>query len=125
MVHAGSGRENTGFTLIEYTIAISLFVAGALGFASAILSGQSMMRSNRDRSLADHELETVVERFRTDCSRAFDATITAYRDATFKVPLLPGVDSSAVIKTEIILDETRLTPPADLNGNGNATDKAI
>ncbi|MFQ5505305.1 MAG: type II secretion system protein J [Planctomycetota bacterium] len=126
MIRPVNGKDS-GFTLLDFVLAISVFMTGVLGFASSILSSQSMRRTTHEQGSADEELQRVLEQFRQACAQDFDAAIAAYRNGQFTASALPGLGTSkfATIATDVMLDETKLQPVMDLDGKNGSNNKLV
>jgi len=116
-----------GASLLELMLAVLLLVTGLLGFASSMVSGQAMRRTTGEMADANKEVANLIEQFRFECDQGFDAAVAKYMGATFEGNRLPGngPTGGAVIKTNIILDENKLDPRMDIDGNGNENDSSV
>ncbi|MFQ5504902.1 MAG: prepilin-type N-terminal cleavage/methylation domain-containing protein [Planctomycetota bacterium] len=115
--HKDRRRREGGFTMVELAITLSLLVIGLLGFVGAILSAQLLSRTTRERALASSAAIDIVEDFRVSCMTNFTAAMTAY-SAGVTPTLPPGLGADATATSTLILDETKIVPPLDLDGNG-------
>ncbi|MFQ5505582.1 MAG: hypothetical protein ACE5F1_12400 [Planctomycetota bacterium] len=112
---------------MEITIALSIFIMGAVGFASSIVSSQAMRRTTSESGTASHDLREILAQFRSACSQDFNGAVNTYLNGSFPSSSLPGSQGSptALITTRIILDETKLSPSLDLNGNLSVVDTML
>jgi hypothetical protein len=74
--------RESGFMLIEVTIASVLLVVGALGFMGAIFASQMMAQQTKEQNRANAALVTAVEEFRRESADNFDDTLNQYAGET-------------------------------------------
>ena len=122
----GNDTGQSGFTLVEFSMALVLLVTGLLGFVAALISSQTLTRASREMVIAHSALNSTIETFRDACVADFDAAVTGYSYQTnVNLDLLRGIGSGENMITRIIVDETRVQPPIDLNGDGDYNDTTV
>lgn len=110
-------ESSSGFTMVEIAIAMTFLVTGLLGFVGAIVSSQVLARANREVNIANTAVVNVIEEFRDKCTLDFDGTLNAIQLGNEPLPVVPeGLGAAAVFERELILDETQISPPIDLDG---------
>jgi hypothetical protein len=119
--------DAAGFTIVEAMGGIAVLVLGALGMLGAVISGFALGRSAREVDVATIALSGALEDVRSACAADFDAALAALI-ATPQVPpasLPEGLGSSVVLTRLAVLDETQISPPLDLNGDGDVLDGGL
>ena len=120
-----TAEGHDGFTLVEVMIALAILVVGILGFISALGSAQVLVRGTKEVNLAHIEILNAVEDFRDACATDYVAALNA-----FKAGAVTDIPSSAMgqnvqMTATLVLDETLLTPPMDINGDLDFLDVAV
>ncbi len=121
-----TAEGHDGFTLVEVTIAIAVLVVGLLGFISALSSAQVLVRGTKEVNLAHIEILNAVEDFRDACATDYIAALTVY-----KAGVVADIDGSSAmgkkvkVTSTLVLNETLLTPPMDINGDLDFLDVAV
>ncbi len=116
---AASNGES-GFATIELALAASTIVIGLLSYVGAIISSTRMSADTRARIAANVEITTAIEEFREAIASDF-VTATAALEEKQSYDGITNSDSLRVHR-QVILDETKIQPPLDLNGDGDTTD---
>ena len=114
-----------GFALLELFLGASILVVGSLALLTSLFTSAQSGRDARFRTLARNESLTLTEGFRGLCNTGFAAAVQAYAGREVPCQSIANGKSSATVRTEIALDETVLTPPMDLNGDGDALDATL
>ncbi|MEM7201907.1 MAG: hypothetical protein AAF628_16695 [Planctomycetota bacterium] len=112
-----------GFSLVEASVVISVMVIGVLGLLSAMVSAQMLSRTTREMDEASMALVEAVEVFRSDCSDDFDGAVDAVISGGALFP--PGPGRNTRLWRTVVSDETAISPPIDLNGDGDLLDTAV
>ena len=115
----------TGFSLVEVTLGLTLLMIGLLGFVGAIVSTQIMVRVTKETNIANAAIISTIEEFRDACATDFVGAINSYlAEDTYNVggvltpDRLAGLGENPMMSSVVVLDENQLTPAFDLDGNG-------
>ncbi len=110
--------RESGFSLVEVTLGLTILVIGLLGFVGAIVSTQIMVRMTKEKNIANAAIISTIEEFREACATDFVAAVTAYESGTnMNAGRLTGIGEGATMTSIIVMDENTLNPPLDLNDN--------
>ena len=128
---AGSGQESSslhpneaGFGLVEAIAAALVLAVGLLGFMTMVTNSHVLSRSSREVDSAQVAIMSVGEEFRVACATDFEAALTTYGGGV--VPVAPTeLGTGAVITVLLLNDETKITPPIDLNGDNDNDDTSV
>ena len=115
----------TGFSLVEVTLGLTLLMIGLLGFVGAIVSTQIMVRVTKETNIANAAIISTIEEFRDACATDFVGAINSYVEVdtgdgngVLSLDRLAGIGEEAMMTSVIVLDESELTPGFDLDGDG-------
>ena len=115
----------TGFSLVEVTLGLTLLMIGLLGFVGAIVSTQIMVRVTKETNIANAAIISTIEEFRDACATDFVGAINSYLDedtedvgGVLTPDRLAGLGEGPIMSSVIVLDENQLTPAFDLDGDG-------
>ena len=111
--------------IVEIAVAMSLLVVGIVGFLGAVVSSHVLARTAREMNIASTAITSVIEEFKKSCAVDFDAALVTYAGQTLDPARLGGTGSERSLTTAIVLDETALDPPLDLNGDGDFLDAGL
>jgi type II secretory pathway pseudopilin PulG len=118
-------RDERGFTIVEVTVSLVFLVIGVLGFVQAMVSSQILVRGTREMNLAQSAIVNAIEDFRYECGLDFDAALASYAAGSVVPALPPALGASAALSLTLIVDEPRISPPTDLNGDGDFLDIGV
>lgn len=110
----------SGFTTVEMALAASSIVVGLLSYVGSVIASSKMSLDTRARTAANVEMTTAIEEFRELAAADFVGTTGGLADLETKEGL-STIDGIKVHR-QVILDETKIQPPLDLNGDGDTTD---
>jgi Tfp pilus assembly protein PilV len=113
-----------GFGMVDLMACISVMVVGLLGFVTTVTNTYVLSRSSREVDAANTLIVNVVENFRAACAQDFTAALTLYSGGV-TLPVPTDVGSAPAISATLILDEPSISPPIDLNGDGDTVDMAV
>ncbi len=68
----------TGFSLVEVTLGLTLLTIGLLGFVGAIVSTQILVRVTKETNIANAAIISTIEEFRDACAADFVGAINSY-----------------------------------------------
>jgi Tfp pilus assembly protein PilV len=114
-----------GAALLELFMGTTVLVVGSLALLTSLFTSARIGRDARFRTLARNESMTVMEEFRNRCSSGFAATVTEYSGREIPCQSIARGKVSSILRTEIAMDETALSPPMDLNGDGDVLDASL
>ena len=119
MMRAGKEQSpESGFSLVEVTLGLTVLVIGLLGFIGAIVSTQMMVRMTKEKNIANTAIISMIEEFREACATDFVAAVTTFESGTnLNADRLTGIGEGATMTSTIVMDESTLNPPLDLNDN--------
>ncbi|MEE9125557.1 MAG: prepilin-type N-terminal cleavage/methylation domain-containing protein [Planctomycetota bacterium] len=120
-----TAEGHDGFTLVEVTIAVAVLVVGLLGFISALSSAQVLVRGTKEVNLAHIEILNAVEDFRDTCATDYIAALTVYKPGVVANIASSAMGKNVQVTSTLVLNETLLTPPMDINGDLDFLDVAV
>ncbi|HEX6811395.1 MAG TPA: hypothetical protein VF384_07220 [Planctomycetota bacterium] len=114
-----------GFALVELFMGATVLIVGSLALMTLLLTSARVSEDARVRTLARDEAVTVIEDFRNICRNGFAAAVTEYAGREVACQRIAVGKDSAKVQTEIVLDESAVSPPMDLNGDGDTIDNSL
>lgn len=113
--HGSVWQPEAGMGLIEMTIASAVLAIALLGTMIGVLSGYRLVLETKSTNLAHHAATAVVEEFQNSAAGDFEAALLRFHRKT-------DISEKMKVKSEVVLDETSLETPMDLNGDGDTND---
>ena len=112
--------EEGGFTLLEMAFVTVVLIVGAMSFAVTVIATTTLSQQAQSRSTANTEMVSAIENFRQSATKDFEDIVKEMSRGVVTSKL--GEKNGITIERHVVLDETKLTPRMDLNGDGDALD---
>jgi len=100
-------RGGKAFSLTEVLITVNVMIVGLLGFDSALKTAQAQVRGNQEASLAEAEILSAVEEFRTARARDLNETLAAYRKGVVRMLRDSPMGQDVRLTARLVPDEHR------------------